>query len=179
MDTQYDTTSHNHQPNCDRRLPDMSLLQKLSYQDFIIKSPPKHCRITCKGITCKGTVTENSCSIGHSGIYLLGRYNTNTNKEKLKNIPNLSIKNKFLSKLHCVIVYGHEANVFGNHATGWYVIDINSTNGTYADGIIRLAPYKHIAMNQMNFFTLAASNVRYSITVSAGDNNITELQQIL
>ena len=174
MDTQYDTTSHNHQPNCDRRLPDMSLLQKLSYQDFIIKSPPKHSRITCKG-----TVTENSCSIGHSGIYLLGRYNTNTNKEKLKNIPNLSIKNKFLSKLHCVIVYGHEANVFGNHATGWYVIDINSTNGTYADGIFRLAPYKHIAMNQMNFFTLAASNVRYSITVSAGDNNITELQQIL
>ena len=171
MDTQYNTTSRD-QPNGDRQ-SDINLLHKLTDQDFIVRAPPSHSRLIGTG-----TVTSNSCSIGHSAIYLLGRYNTSA-KEKFKNIPNLSIKNRYMSNKHCVLVYGKPLN---EDETGWFVADVNSTNGTYANvdnGVLRLPPYKHFAINKMKFFTLAGSDVRYHISVGLYTTKITEMNQIL
>ena len=54
-----------------RRLPRLNILHILSDSNFVVESPP-----TCSLLTCSNTETENSCSIGHAGIYLLGRFST-------------------------------------------------------------------------------------------------------
>ena len=160
--------------NCtNRRLPCLNILHILSDSNFVVESPP-----TCSLLTCSNTETENSCSIGHAGIYLLGRFSTartNTKSNHEKFIPTLSIKNKYLSNQHCVIVFGKP---LGEAGTGWYVIDLNSTNGTYKNKF-RLVPYVLVAIKENDFFNMAGSHVRYHISVGDYNNKIAERHQIL
>ena len=155
-----------------RRLPRLNILHILSDSNFVVESPP-----TCSLLTRSNTETENSCSIGHAGIYLLGRFSTaRTNtKTQEKFIPTLSIKNKYLSNQHCVIVFGKP---LGEAGTGWYVIDLNSTNGTYKNKF-RLVPYVLVAIKENDFINMAGSHVRYHISVGDYNNKIAERHQIL